>query len=226
MKLLKISAIAVTLAAVPLAAQTGDNWEGLVKVKSQRADAAYLLPGVDFRTYTKVMFDPTEVAFRRNWQRDYNRSAMGGRRLDDREVAEIVAAARSGFEQIFTDAYREAGWQVVSQAGPDVLRLRTGVVNLYIVAPEQMTAGRTRTYSAEAGEATLVIEARDSLTGALLGRAIDVRTVGDLGGIRTQVSNRADFELVFRQWARASVRGLDALKAESPIDPNAPRTKR
>jgi hypothetical protein len=172
------------------------------------------------------MFDPTEVAFRQNWQRNYNRTAMGGRRLDDREVAEIVAAARSGFEQIFTDAYREAGWQVVSEAGPDVLRLRTGVVNLYIVAPEQMTAGRTRTYSAEAGEATLVIEARDSLSGALLGRAIDVRTVGDLGGIRTQVSNRADFELVFRQWARASVRGLEALKAESPIDPNAPRTKR
>lgn len=226
MKLLKISAIAVTLAAVPLAAQTGDNLEGLVKVKSQRADAAYLLPGVDFRTYTKVMFDPTEVAFRRNWQRDYNRSAMGGRRLDDREVAEIVTAARSGFEDVFTEAYREAGWQVVSQAGPDVLRLRTGVVNLYIVAPEQLTAGRTRTYSAEAGEATLVIEARDSLTGALLGRAIDVRTVGDLGGIRTQVSNRADFEMVFRQWARASVRGLEELKAQSPFDPSAPRPRR
>jgi len=139
MKLLKISAIAVTLAAVPLAAQTGDNWEGLVKVKSSRADLAYLLPGVDFRTYTKVMFDPTEVAFRRNWQRDYNRTAMGGRRLDDREVGDITAAARSGFEDIFTEAYREAGWQVVSQAAPDVLRLRTGVVNLYIVAPEQMT---------------------------------------------------------------------------------------
>ena len=147
MKFLKISAIAVTLVAVPLAAQTGDNWEGLVKVKSQRADAAYLLPGVDFRTYTKVMFDPTEVAFRQNWQRDYNRSTMGGRRIDDREVAEITTAARSGFEEIFTEAYRRSGL-----AGGVAGRTRRAAASnrddqFHIVAPDQMTAGRSRTYS-------------------------------------------------------------------------------
>ena len=52
---------------------------------------------------------------------------------------------------------------------------------------------------------------------AVLGRAIDNRLAGDHPGVRTQVSNRADFEALFRTWARTSIRGLETLKAESPV---------
>ena len=221
MKIFRAIIAAAAVIAVPLAAQMPDNWEGLTKVRSPHADAVYLLPGVDFRTYTKVKFDPTEVAFRRNFQRNYNSGARGvGSRLDDREIARISEAARTGFEEIFADAFRRAGYQVVTEAGPDVLRLRTGILDLYINAPEQMTAGRTRTYSAEAGEAVLFIEARDSLAGTLLGRAVDRQVAGDYGGAgmrRNSVTNIADFEEVFRTWARAAVRGLEELKAQSPV---------
>ena len=41
--------------------------DGLVRVKSKRLDVVYLQPGADFRSYTKVMLDPTEVAFAKNW---------------------------------------------------------------------------------------------------------------------------------------------------------------
>ena len=221
MKLARTLIAVAMLAAAPLAAQMPDNWEGLTKVRSPRADAVYLLPGVDFRTYTKVKFDPTEVAFRRNFQRDYNRVARGGsQRLDNSEIARISEAARTGFEEIFADAFRRAGYEVVNEAGPDVLRIRTGILDLYISAPDQMSAGRTRSYSAEAGEAILFIEARDSMAGTLLGRAVDRQLAGDYGGAgvaRTRVSNIADFEDVFRTWARAAVRGLEELKAQSPV---------
>ncbi|MGZ8336992.1 MAG: DUF3313 family protein [Allosphingosinicella sp.] len=225
MKALKLTIIAAFLAAVPLAAQDSNDWEGLIKVRSKSADNVWLAPGVDFRPYTKVMLDPTEVAFRRNWQRDYNRSALGGNRISDAEAAEISEAARTGFEEVFAEEYRRAGYQIVTQPGPDVVRVRTGIANLYIAAPEQMSAGRTRTYSSEAGEATLIFEVRDSVSRAVLGRAIDSRLVGDLGAgyRRTSVSNRADFEQLFRQWARLSVRGLERLKAESPVSPEASR---
>ena len=221
MKIFRAIIAAAAVIAVPLAAQLPDNWEGLTKVRSPRADAVYLLPGVDFRTYTKVKFDPTEVAFRRNFQRNYNIGTRGvGSRLDDREIARISEAARTGFEEIFADAFRQAGYEVVTEAGPDVLRLRTGILDLYITAPEQMTAGRVRTYSAEAGEAVLFIEARDSLAGTLLGRAVDRQVAGDYGGAgmrRNSVTNIGDFEQVFRTWARAAVRGLEELKAQSPV---------
>jgi len=224
MKLLALTITAVALLAVaPLAAQDPSTLEGLVKVPGTRADLVYLAPGVDFRAYTKVMLDETEVAFRRNFVRNYNRTVGIGRRLGDDDVQRAAGQVRSGFGEIFAETYRNAGYEVVTQPGPDVVRMRTGVLNLYVSAPDQMSAGRTRTYSVDAGEATLVIEARDSLSGALLGRAFDRRTVGDdTIGMRTSASNRADFEQMFRYWARASLRGLEELKTRSPIaDPGA-----
>jgi hypothetical protein len=79
-------------------------------------------------------------------------------------------------------------------------------------------AARTRSFSSEAGSATLFIEARDSTTGALLGRAVDQQIVGDNGALwRTSVSNRGDFRDVVQTWANQSVRGMAELKALSPI---------
>ncbi len=64
-----------------------------------------------------------------------------------------------------------------------------------------------------------MLEARDSATGALLGRAVDRTTVGD-GPVyrRNSVTNRSDFERAFSRWAKASVDALEALKEISPID--------
>ena len=46
-------------------------------------------------------------------------------------------------------------------------------MDVYVTAPDTMQAGRSYTFTVEAGEATLALEARDSETGQLLGRAID-----------------------------------------------------
>ena len=218
-------ALAVLLATPTVtAAKTPDTWDNLIKVKSKKLEAVYLLPNADFRPYTKVMLDPAEVAFRKNWQKDLNSSAVGlSGRITDSEAAAIATQARTGFEEIFAKAYADAGYQVVTTPGPDVLRLVTGVLNLSIDAPD---TGASRNFTAEAGEATVVIEVRDSLTNAVLGRAVDQREAGDLPGLRTRASNRADFEELFKDWAKTSVHGLSELKAMSPIDAEGqPRTR-
>ena len=209
---------ALLTAAVPLAAAAPPvSWDGLAKVESKRLKNVYLRPGTDFAVYTKVKIDPPEVAFQKNWLRDYNRDAAPSARIRDAEAAKALNEVSTGFESIFAEAYRKAGYQIVTEPGLDVLRLRTGVIDLSVAAPDKLTAGRTRTFSIEAGAATLVIEARDSVSGALLGRAVDRREAGTAGPrLRTSVSNRADFERLFRQWADASVRGLAELKALSP----------
>jgi hypothetical protein len=100
------------------------------------------------------------------------------------------------------------------------MRVKTGVVNVWVTAPDQPTAGRSYSFSQEAGHATLFVEARDSMTGALLGRAVDQRIVGDnFTTWRTSVSNRGDFREQVEQWADVSVRGISELKALSPIRP-------
>ena len=197
------------------------TWDGLVQVPSKRLDLVYLQPGADFRGYTKVLVEPTEVAFQKDWQRDYNRTtrSLTGR-ISDRDVQKAITEGVRAAHDIFTDAWTKGGYAVVAEPGPDVLRVKTGVVNIWLNAPDTQTAGRTYTFAEEAGRATLFVEARDSLTGSLLGRAVDQKVVGDSMVLRrTSVSNRADFRDQLEQWATVSVRGLNELKSLSPIHP-------
>ena len=101
-----------------------------------------------------------------------------------------------------------------------MLRIKTGVVNITVNAPDKQSPGRSVTLAPEAGQATFFVEARDSLTGALLGRAVDQRYAGDYGSVwRTSASNRGDFRDLVKGWARDGVNGLNNLKALSPIRP-------
>ena len=202
-------------------AKPPDTWDGLTLVKSKKFDLVYLQPGADFRTYTKVMLDPTEVAFQKNWQRDYNRSSMSlSGRVSDREMQDALTKGVKAATDIFSDAWTKGGYAVVDTPGPDVLRVKTGVLNISVTSPDTQTAGISHTFSEDAGQATLVVEARDSMTGALLGRAIDQKIVGDsMVTWRTSSSNRSDFRYQVEQWATASVRGLSELKSLSPINP-------
>src|SRR6266568_2624013 len=191
------------------------TYEGLVKVESKKLSEVYLLPDTDFRGYTKVMIDPVQVSFHKDWMKNMNRGRGASRRINSQDAQGIADAMRSGFEGIFTAAFETKGYQVVTAPAPDVLRLSPAVVNLYINAPDPMGAGGGRTYTVEAGEATLTLAARDSTTGALLGVALDRRQTSGSGRptVASSVSNRSEFEELFKRWADICVKGLDELKA-------------
>jgi hypothetical protein len=202
-----------------VAADAPESWDGLIQVKPKRMDAAYLMPGADFRPYTKLMIDPTEVAFQKDWQKRINDSRRLGDRVDDQDAQEILAAARTNFDDVFSEAFTKAGYTIVKEPGPDVLRISTAVVNLYINAPDTMSAGRSYSFTAEAGEATLIVEVRDSMTNALMGRVLDRReTQGGAGmQVATRATNQSEFRALFRQWANTATKGLEDLKAHSPV---------
>jgi len=202
-------------AAAAAAAGLPPTFEGLVKMDSKRLAAVYLLPGADFSVYTKVMIDPVQVAFRPGWQKDMNMSRRGVNKISDSDAQKIAKAVRSGFEDIFAKAFKAKGYDVVSAPAPDVLRLSPSVVNLYINAPSG--SGATHTFTVQAGEATLSLEARDSTTGALLGVAVDRRDTRDTRymNVTTSDSNRMEFESLFKRWADICVKGLDELKTRS-----------
>ena len=213
----------VGFGALAGAADAPDNWDGLVQIKPKRMDMVYVLPGADFRPYTKVMLDKTEVAFRKDWQKNMNDTRSMSRKIDDEQAAKIMAAASSNFSDVWTKALEKAGYPVVTAPGPDVLRLSTAIVNLYINAPDTMDAGRVTTYTAEAGEATLILEARDSQTNALLGRVVDRRETRSSVAMQSanRVTNQADFRSLFSQWASIAGKGLEELKAVSPVPADA-----
>lgn len=207
----------LTLAVAPaLAEDVPTEWDGLQRVDSDRFRYAWLAPGAEFSGYSKVMLDGTEAAFTRNWQRDHNSSASSlSDRITDSEANQILEAVQTSFHQSLTEAYRAAGYEIVTTPGPDVLRVRTGVTNIRVTAPDTMSPGRTRTYAEDAGSATLIVELRDSASGALLGRAVDPQIVDD-GSVmmqRNRASNRWDFGRTFDRWSERSVQALNTLRA-------------
>ena len=215
-----VAALALADAGSAVGAEPPPAWDGLVRVKSKRFSYVYLLPGADFRAYGKVIIDPTQLAFRKNWQRDYN-SSVHISRLSDQQVESALAAGGKAATEIFAKAYSAGGYPVVTEPGPDVLRIRTAVINLDVAAPDTMSAGRSRTFSRQAGSATLVVEAMDSVSGAILGRAVDSRIAGENSFMmsRNGVTNRSDFRRVAEAWATNSVNALTELKRLSPVNP-------
>jgi len=205
-------------------ARAPDTWDGLFRIRASKADAAYLLPNADFRPYSKVLIDTPQVAFQKDWLRDANSRSH---RVTDKEMRQAIDDASAALLEALRTEYGKAGYGIVTDLGSDVLRVSTGIVNLAVAAPDTMSPGRYTVFSQEAGQATLVLEVRDSLSGTLLGRVVDGAIIGDgVHYMRNSVTNRADFEAQFANWAKSSARGLNMLKSNSPIDSNGALRRR
>ncbi len=197
--------------------ETPESPDSLVRVKPRQMEMAWLLPGADFRPYTKVIIDRTQVAFRQNWLKDYNLNAQVGQWVTQEQAAKIMAAAQTNFDDIFRDAFRKAGYEVVTTPGPDVLRVNSGILDLNVNAPLGGSTGQT-VWIISAGDAALIVEVRDTITNALLGRVADRRATQELGRqIATTANNIYDFRLLFNLWAGICVKALTELKSVSPV---------
>ena len=77
--------------------------------------------------------------------RDYNRTAVTHW---GRSATRTSRAFRRSpeFSNTFAKVYSDAGYQVVTTPGPDVLRVRTGVMNLSVTAPDTRPGELARTF--------------------------------------------------------------------------------
>ncbi len=198
------------------------TWDGLVRITSKKLKYVYLAPGADFRPYDKVMVDPTEIAFDKKWLHDYNENASFGNGITGYDITSDVTQGVKRASDVFDKVFADAGYPVVTAPAPDVIRVRTAIINIQVAAPDVITAGRTISSSEAAGAATFVIEVRDSQSGALLGRAVDAKLAGDNGILmRNSATNWQDFRDLVKTWAKISVAGLNELKAQSPVPASA-----
>jgi hypothetical protein len=199
------------------------SWDGLVRVPSKKIKLVYLAPGVDFRPYDKVMIDPTEIAFDKKWLSNYNDSASFDTRLSGDDIKTAVTQGVKKASGIFDKAFTDGGYPVVTAPAADVLRISTAIVNIQVAAPNPINQiGQVYSNTEAAGAATFVLEARDSESNALLGRAVDARLAGDDGLLnRNSVTNWADFQALAKTWAKISVTGLNELKSLSPVQTTA-----
>lgn len=217
---LMLAVVALT-ATTPAATKMPATWDGLVEVKAKQLAAVYLLPDANFRSYSKVMFDPSQAAFEKDWRQNYNSQTISlANQVSTQYVQSSIAEVQAGLNKIFPEAFVKEGYQVVTAPGPGVARIVVGVLDLSVTSPDVGT-GFGENFAVDAGEATLVVEVLDSETNQLLARGLDRREAGDeeVGAFpRSAVSNREDFKLLFQTWATIAAKGLTELRAMSPIN--------
>jgi hypothetical protein len=194
--------------------------EGLTRVKGSKADLVYVLPGADLSAYTKVALTEPEIAFRQNWLSDTNARRNLMDRLSNADMIKMIKRGKELLREEFTKELAKGGYTVVTEAGPDVLVVKTAVLDVDVFAPDpnNLAGAWSKTYSPQgAGEATMVVELLDSVSGQLLTQAYDRKSGRDsfatMGMSRSQSTNVMDASNVLNYWAHLLVKGLDRAKA-------------
>jgi hypothetical protein len=203
--------LTVTSPSVTAADSSSSPFPGLELVDSKNVDRLYRRPDLDVSAYGKILIGEPVVEFSKNWNpRNYGTYGLSAAQLKKIRV-DLADLAKDTFAKVLG----AGGYEVVTEAGDGVLEIIPSIVNLYITAPDTMTAGRSKTYAMDAGSMTLALQVSDSVTGTLLAVVYDHKR--DPSGRMqwsTSVSNRAAASRTLSAWAEQLKRELDAARAK------------
>jgi hypothetical protein len=207
-------------------AEHGQTADGLFRVKTTRIGRAWLRPGNSFAAYDAVLIDPVSVSYKNPPVSSYARDRRCNFLLSDGDKQRLARIFQESFELQLGGS---EVYDVVTEAGPNVLRVSGHIVDLVVSVPRQ--TGSDRLFVMNVGEMTLVLDVRDSLTGRALARIADRRAIsrGVGGNVATfesdAVNNWNVVRQITRDWARFLREGLDDLSSLSLESPRgAPAT--
>lgn len=180
------------------------NLDGLVEVRSRQLDQVKLRPLADFAAYRQVLIETVAV----NVRTAANTNERFLRRMPPEEAKEVADAAAASVHNALVEAFKARGYEISAAAAPGVLRLSPRVVEL--VANAAGDGRATFTFTREAGEATLILEARDAMSGALLAHIAHHGVASQTPGLTraNAVTTRFWFEAFFSRWAASSAGAL------------------
>lgn len=203
----------------PPTMQTGPDAEttidGLVRVDNSRVPVVYWKPGMDLSPYKRFMLDPVEVAYKK----DPGNLRQSGIAVSEANFAlspSQMESFRSMFQEVLVEALtRDNGYELVTEPGPDVLRISASLLDLVVRVPTAQS-GRQNVYTRSFGEVSLILELRDSESGEILVRAGDRKDPTrntDIYLTEVSVSMvRADTRRMFTYWANLLRERLDAIE--------------
>ena len=197
------------------------EWDGLQLVKLKGIDTAYVRPGADFTIYNKIIIDPIQVAFHKEWDK---KSTFYKRQLTTEQLEDIKTRLGKLAEETFAEVFsKDGGPQIVTEPGPDVLRFSSAIVDLWPRAVDTQEPGRNYVFTTSAGSAVLYAELRDSETDQLIGRVVDGREARNSGTMRwtNSVENTAEARAMVSDWARILRKRYEALKEGAAPSPPA-----
>ena len=198
-------------AAEPQAASEAVR-EGLVAMQSRNLDELYLRPNADLAAYRKVLIDPVPAEIRGDWLKNLNYTRNVSRWVGPEDAQRIAADVASTLESTIAETYKARGYEIAAAPEPGVLRLSASIADLYVNAPDRFSPWTVKTFTRDAGQATLLLEARDAVSGTLLARVVHHGIAREISRINMagDVSNRFWFEALFRRWTADCIAEFEA----------------
>lgn len=192
------------------------TFDGLHEVQGGRADQAWARPGIDLTQYSKIMLQGAGIEYRPGGEagRTWLARSQGG----PYEVSEQQKAAFRAIliEKFLEELGESEHFTIVTEPGPDVLLIRGAILDVVSYVPQE-PIGRVDVYLSSVGEATLLLELRDSITEAILARAVDRRAAESSTFVgltkSNRVSNTAEVRRLAGAWGRMLREQLDAFAA-------------
>jgi hypothetical protein len=167
--------------------QTGPNAEvtadGLTRVDRSVMDMVWVKADLDLTNYNKLMLAGAEIQYR--LVDDKGGHYRPGR--DDDTEFPISEEGRAMLKEVVAEEFREAlskskRYDLTNTQGPGTLLLVGTLIDVVSKTPPDDAPGRYDIYLTEVGEATLIIELRDSVTMEILARAADRRAAESMPG--------------------------------------------
>lgn len=201
--------------------QTGPDaqvsYDGLHLVNNSNLEQVWVDPDINFARYNKIM--PGGSAFQFRAVKKTPTSTSQRRNLDgefwinDADRKKLVDEVNSVFDEELEKMTR---FEFTDTKGEDVLIIRGGLHDIVSNVPPDLT-GRGEIYLSSVGEATLIIEGVDSMSGEVIFRAIERRAAQRPGGdgmVSNTVTTWAEVRRLARRWATTLREGLDAVPRE------------
>lgn len=167
--------------------ETGQDAEithdGLYRVDKTVMDAAWVKPDLDLTPYKKLLigaagmsFKPVDDEGQRWWP---GRSDQTEFPISEENKVRLQEEMGKAFLEELADLRR---YEIVGEPGEGVLLLAVALIDVVSsVPPVDECIGRCDVYLSSVGEATLVLELRDSVTNEVLARAADRRAAEQQG---------------------------------------------
>lgn len=205
--------------------QTGKDAEmthdGLTRVDRTIMDAVWARKDIDLTGVTKVTFHGLGIEYRNNSGPYSGRAGTGSMRTRSSTTEfQLDADTRALFQEEIRGAFleefqRSTVFEVVEEPGPDVLAVYVGLLDVVSRVPPD-SVGRSRVFLDSVGEASLVLELRDSISNTVLVRAVDRRAAQSTGTMieSSPPRNRAEVRRLGRRWGQILRDGIEALIAD------------
>ena len=205
----------IVLKSGPAAVTTHD---GLVEVDRHIMRRAFLRPDVDWSGYDKILLEPLQISVeyaRRNEERRHEYGDLARFELDDEGIDRLRADFRTEMVKGFE---RNGSFLVVEAPGPGVLRVSSILTEYMMNAPTRKSRDtQARIFTGATSTLTFMADGRDAETGDVLVRVADTRMPAGNLQLNNEADNRADVQLIFRNWGNTLRRRLEKLRKQGVV---------